>query len=199
MKKTIPIVFSFVLASTGSILVPFNVSAMELANRESHVMAVSEATNLAALNAMTDEVSLSDWALPDAYEISDTLINQAGISYMGVNTDDPTQLHLKMAYRATATPASIDWIYLRLDPDLAPYIDEINIKNTVNIGAQVGYLRYFERVDQDSLANVNTWGNQTGNPDVYAKISQKEGAIYRVLLDKFFTRIPGTTPKKRGA
>ncbi|TKM10528.1 LPXTG cell wall anchor domain-containing protein [Enterococcus faecium] len=104
-----------------------------------------------------------------------------------------------MAYRAAATPAAIDWIYIRVDPELTKYIEEINIKNTVNIGAQVGYQRYFEKVDANTLSDVNTFGTPTGVSDAYAQVDQTTGGIYRVLLDKFFTRIPGVKPKERGA
>ncbi|MGL9811046.1 hypothetical protein IGJ45_000945 [Enterococcus sp. DIV0574] len=152
-----------------------------------------------SLDVQTGENFLEDWALPDNSNISGSLITQTGITYVGVKTDDPTQLHLKMAYRAAATPASIDWIYLRVDPELTKYIEEINIKNTVNIGAQVGYQRYFEKVDTNTLSNVNTFGTPTGVSDAYAQVDQKTGGIYRVLLDKFFIRIPGTNPKSRGA
>ena len=152
-----------------------------------------------SIDEQSEDVYLADWSFPDNYKIVKRLITQTGITYVGVSQDDPTQLHLKMAYRSAATPVSIDWIYLRIDPELAKYIEEINIKNTVNIGAQVGYQRYFEKVDANSLSDVNTFGNQTGISDAYAQVDQSTGAIYRVLLDKFFTRIPGTKPKDRGA
>ncbi|WP_226818278.1 Rib/alpha-like domain-containing protein [Enterococcus sp. FDAARGOS_375] len=152
-----------------------------------------------SIDEQSEDVYLADWSFPDNYKIVKRLITQTGITYVGVSQDDPTQLHLKMAYRSAATPVSIDWIYLRIDPELAKYIEEINIKNTVNIGAQVGYQRYFEKVDANSLSGVNTFGNQTGISDAYAQVDQSTGAIYRVLLDKFFTRIPGTKPKDRGA
>ncbi|AYQ25383.1 Rib/alpha-like domain-containing protein [Enterococcus avium] len=152
-----------------------------------------------SLDVQTGETFLEDWALPDNSNISGSLITQTGITYVGVKTDDPTQLHLKMAYRAAATPAAIDWIYIRVDPELTKYIEEINIKNTVNIGAQVGYQRYFEKVDANTLSDVNTFGTPTGVSDAYAQVDQTTGGIYRVLLDKFFTRIPGVKPKERGA
>ncbi|WP_274543598.1 Rib/alpha-like domain-containing protein, partial [Enterococcus sp. ARL09-542] len=152
-----------------------------------------------SLDVQTGETFLEDWALPDNSNISGTLITQTGITYVGVKKNDPTQLHLKMAYRAAATPAAIDWIYLRVDPELMKYIKEINIKNTVNIGAQVGYQRYFEKVDANTLSDVNTFGTPTGVSDAYAQVDQTTGGIYRVLLDKFFTRIPGVKPKDRGA
>ncbi|WP_153226810.1 Rib/alpha-like domain-containing protein [Enterococcus faecium] len=151
------------------------------------------------MDVQTGETFLEDWALPDNSNISGSLITQTGITYVGVKTDDPTQLHLKMAYRAAATPAAIDWIYIRVDPELTKYIEEINIKNTVNIGAQVGYQRYFEKVDANTLSDVNTFGTPTGVSDAYAQVDQTTGGIYRVLLDKFFTRIPGVKPKERGA
>ena len=152
-----------------------------------------------SIDEQSEDVYLADWSFPDNYKIVKRLITQTGITYVGVSQDDPTQLHLKMAYRSAATPVSIDWIYLRIDPELAKYIEEINIKNTVNIGAQVGYQRYFEKVDANTLSDVNTFGKQTGISDAYAQVDQSTGAIYRVLLDKFFTRIPGTKPKDRGA
>lgn len=171
-------------------------SVTEQEDRTSSPLVESASSN--STDEQSKDVYLADWSFPDNYRIVKQLITQTGITYIGVSKDDPTQLHLKMAYRSAATPVSIDWIYLRIDPELAKYIEEINIKNTVNIGAQVGYKRYFEKVDASSLSDVNTLGKPTGISDTYAQVDQSTGAIYRVLLDKFSIRVPGTNPKERG-
>ncbi|MDO5724427.1 MAG: hypothetical protein Q4P33_08565, partial [Flaviflexus sp.] len=63
--------------------------------------------------------------MPENTEIVDSSIVSAGVSSNGPT--GPDSLELMLAYRATVSPG-LEWIYLRIDPDLAPYIDEMSVK-----------------------------------------------------------------------
>ncbi|MDO4605195.1 MAG: putative Ig domain-containing protein, partial [Helcococcus sp.] len=156
------------------------------------ILPISKSSVIAA-----DDFFLEDWDIPEGGVIEGSPVTQTGISYVGVDSVDNKKLNFKVAYRAALPPTKLDWIYLRVDKRLQPYIEEINIKNNTNIGVKVGYQRYFELVTPETKADVSTTNRPTGPLDGYANADTSEAVIYRVPLDKNYLYLPGRSPKTR--
>ncbi|MDO5701052.1 MAG: Rib/alpha-like domain-containing protein, partial [Bowdeniella nasicola] len=134
-------------------------------------------------------VDTDNWPMPENTEIVDSSIVSSGISSNGPT--GPDTLELMLSYRATVSPG-LEWIYLRIDPDLAPYIDEMSVKASGQ-GANILYTRYFEKVGDDTLGNVKNNGDEYGAVDPYAG----DGNVWRVHNDRKYGIAPGTNPKTR--
>ena len=138
------------------------------------------------------EGDIPEWKYPANSTVSNTPVLGTGISFANVS-EDGTKVYLDMAYRAAATSSSLDWIYLRMNPSLDSYIQKIEVQNTANVGAKIGYLRYMDRVLPSSLGNLNSNGSESGLPDAYAN----EGHVWRAVLDRAYLTIPGSNPTVR--
>lgn len=131
-----------------------------------------------------------DWAIPEGKEWKDDMgVYHVGISYQGLDDEDPTgkTLLARVQYHAgTGGASGKSWIYLRMDPELQPYITGIDIKATISVGLRTYHLRHFEPVSEGMTEWVKNDGTPEGNPDPYIG----QGNVWRVMLDENHGREP---------
>ncbi|MDO5723537.1 MAG: Rib/alpha-like domain-containing protein, partial [Flaviflexus sp.] len=116
-----------------------------------------------------------DWELPANAKLKDTAIIQSGVSFNEVTAPDAFEMGI--TYRALSSPY-LDWIYLRIDEDLAPYIESMSIKQAG--GAAASYERHFEKVEPGMGGKIRLSGKLYGPEDPYAN----DGNVWRVLNDR---------------
>ncbi|MFC5938522.1 Rib/alpha-like domain-containing protein, partial [Corynebacterium choanae] len=151
--------------------------------------------------AMTPAEADSTWELPPNATVVDSAIIGSGITYDDKTAADAFRMQLN--YRAAASPEAqgINWVYLRFDPRLAPYIESINGKTEASgqagSGVDVLYERFGEKVTPDTPATIN-W--TTGAPEGDAKDPYaNDGNVWRFVNDSHHTRaqLGNTNPTKR--
>lgn len=129
------------------------------------------------VSTQNSDLLMGEWDFPTKYRLVDSTLKQQGLSFFKVDATNRV-VELKCTTRASATAAVFEWIYLRLDPELAKYVTEISAKNTTNIGVQVGYWRWFEKVQPDTIAELQLTGTKSDKKDPYSQWTND--AIYRV-------------------
>ncbi|KAA8721957.1 hypothetical protein, partial [Corynebacterium spheniscorum] len=127
------------------------------------------------------------WDVPAGAKVKGHTIIQSGVTFAEVTGEK--SFDMRLTYRATLSPAAwITWVYLHFDPDLAPYIDEISVKNE-GISPNAKYTRWFEKVTPTTVNNVGPTGKPYGELDPYAN-SGVDGEVWRALNDLASARVP---------
>ncbi|MDO5717287.1 MAG: hypothetical protein Q4Q17_05750, partial [Tissierellia bacterium] len=133
----------------------------------------------AKAGGLESEAQMTYWPLPEAYVLESNMIRQEGMSFEKVDASNRT-IFIKATTRSAISDPRLEWIYLRLDKALEPYIEEISMKNKATLGVRITYERYFEKVTPQTKARLTTTRGERKETlyDSYSQMTDQ--LIYKV-------------------